>query len=102
MVRRRDSTVSNHAGAAGAFILRDARKSALLRMRIVQCCLAPSRSMSAVHREDHARGVSRPVRRQKRHEVADLARMCGAAERHVLLEFLVAVLVAELVPGPRL
>ena len=58
--------------------------------------------MPAVHRKDHPRRIARAIRRQERHQVADLARMRGAAERHVLLEFLVAVLVAELVLGPRL
>jgi hypothetical protein len=34
MVRRRASAVSNHKATTGAFILRDAAKTPLLRMRI--------------------------------------------------------------------
>src|SRR5206468_11126877 len=64
--------------------------------------LPPPRSDPAVHRENHPGRIARPVRRQKRHQVADLAGMRGAAERHALLEFLVAVLVAELVFRARL
>ena len=55
--------------------------------------------MPAIDGKDHARGIAGAVRGQERHQVADLARMGGAAERHALLEFLVAVLVAELVLG---
>jgi hypothetical protein len=34
MVRRRTCAVSNHEGTIGAFILRDAAKTPLLRMRV--------------------------------------------------------------------
>jgi hypothetical protein len=34
MVRRRACAVSNHEGTIGAFILRDAAKTPLLRMRL--------------------------------------------------------------------
>ena len=61
--------------------------------------LSPPRRMPAVHGKDHARSISRPIRRQERHEVADLARMRRPAERQAFLKILVAVLVAELVLG---
>src|SRR3954464_2493795 len=64
--------------------------------------LAPPGRMPAVDREDHARCIAGAIRRQERHEIADLARMRRPAERHALLEFLVAVLVAELVFRARL
>ncbi len=62
----------------------------------------PPRRMPAIDGENHPRRIPRTVRGQKRHEVADLAGMGGAAERHALLEFPVAVLVAELVFRARL
>src|SRR6187399_3242521 len=64
--------------------------------------LAPAGRVPAVDGEDHTRRIPRAIRRQERHEVADLARMRRPAERHALLEFLVAVLVTELVLGARL
>src|ERR1051326_3624263 len=59
----------------------------------------PPRRNTAVDGEDHARRIARAVGGEERHEVADLARMRRPAERHALLEFLVAVLVAELMLG---
>src|SRR5471032_2775281 len=61
--------------------------------------LAPPRTDAAVDGEDHARGITGAVGGEVRHEVANLPGMRGAAEWQALLEFLVAVLVAELVPG---
>src|SRR5271168_4276875 len=80
------------------------------KLRVVLDCFAalamtlsaPSRRDAAVDGEDHARGVAASVGSEEGHEVADLAGMRGAAERQSLLEFLVAVLVAELVFCPRL
>src|SRR3569833_2192728 len=64
--------------------------------------LTPACAYAAIDRIDHTRRIPRVIRRQERHEVADLARMRRTAERQALLEFLVAALVAELVLGPRL
>src|SRR6202044_2063698 len=61
--------------------------------------LAPARRDAAIDREDHARGIGGTVRGEERHQVADLAWMSGPAVRKALLEFLVAVFVAELVLG---
>src|SRR6202166_5367030 len=58
--------------------------------------LSPSGGDAAIDGKDHAGGITGAVRRQKRHQVADFAGVRGAAERQALLEFLVAVLVAEL------
>src|SRR5437868_2606079 len=62
--------------------------------------LTPPRRMPAIHGNDHARRIPRPVGRQKRHQVTDLAYMRRPAERHAFLEFPVAGLVAELVLRP--
>src|SRR5215471_16666656 len=59
--------------------------------------LSPSRRNPAVDGEDHARGVAGAIGGKERHQVADLPRMRGPAAWHALLEFLVTVLVAELV-----
>src|SRR4029077_10567343 len=64
--------------------------------------LAPTRADAAVHSVDHAGGITGAVGRKKSHQGADLAGVRGAAERKTLLEFLVAVLVAELVFCARL
>src|SRR4051794_18589600 len=64
--------------------------------------LAPSRADAAVHGEDHTRSIAGAVGGKKRHQVADLPGMRGTAERHALLKFAVAVLVAELVFRARL
>src|SRR4051812_13049698 len=58
--------------------------------------LTPSRADAAIDRKDHARGIAGAVGGEERHQVADLARMGRTAERQAFLEFLVAVLVAEL------
>src|SRR5258705_12088177 len=71
-------------------------------MAVVVKALSPSRRDPAVYRVDHARCIAGAVGGQKRHQVADLARVRRAAEWHALLEFLVAVLIAELVLGTRL
>src|SRR5205807_736000 len=59
--------------------------------------LTPPRRDTAIDREDHAGSVAGTVGGEERHQVADLPRMRGTGERQALLEFLVAVLVAELV-----
>src|SRR3954468_13615725 len=64
--------------------------------------LTPSCADSAIHRIDDPRRIACAIRRQERHEIADLVRMRRPAERQALLEFLVAALVAELVVCPRL
>src|SRR4051794_30342375 len=61
--------------------------------------LPPARTDPAIHRENHARGVAGAFGGEEGHEIADLARMGGPAARQALLEFLVAALVAELLPG---
>ena len=48
--------------------------------------LTPARADAAVNRVDHARGIAGAVGGQERHQVADLARMGGAAERKALSE----------------
>src|SRR6266567_2802894 len=57
----------------------------------------PACADAAVDRVDHTGRIAGPIRRKERHEVADLVRMRGAAEWQAFLEFLVTVLVTELV-----
>src|SRR5215472_6180122 len=71
-------------------------------MTVEDEALTKSSRNAAVDGEDHARRIARAIRRQKRHQVPDLARVRRPAERQSLLEFLVAVLVAELMLGARL
>src|SRR5271163_4389345 len=61
--------------------------------------LPPTRADTAVDGEDHARGIAGAVGGEERHQVTDFARVRRPAERQALLEFLVAVLVAELMFG---
>src|SRR5258708_26159243 len=62
----------------------------------------PPRADAAVDGVDHAGGVAGTVGGEERHQVADFARMRGAAERKALLKLLVAAFVAELVLGASL
>src|SRR4051812_38658754 len=61
--------------------------------------LSPPGADAAVHREDHARRIAGAVGGKEGHQVADLAGVRGPGERQALLEFPVAVLVAELILG---
>src|SRR6185437_16141423 len=63
--------------------------------------LTPASANAAIDREDHARRVTRAVGCEVSHEIADLTRVRGTAERKAFLIFAVAVLVAELVLCPR-
>src|SRR5260370_1347901 len=64
--------------------------------------LSPTGADAAIDGKDHARGVAGTVGGEERHQVADFARMRGAAERKALLKLLVAAFVAELVLGASL
>src|SRR5262249_11392136 len=72
------------------------------RPGMMRMTLAPPRGEAAVDGKNHARRVTRAVGGEIRHQVANLARMRGPAERQAFLEFLVAALVAELVLRPGL
>src|SRR5260370_2353937 len=64
--------------------------------------LSPTGADAAIDGKDRAGGVAGTVGGEERHQVAEFARMRGAAERKALLKLLVAVLVAKLVFGASL
>src|SRR3984893_8214826 len=61
--------------------------------------LSPPRGDPAIDCKNHARGIAGAVGGEEGHQVSDFPGVRGTAERQALLEFLVAVLVAELVLG---